>query len=466
MLLADRVKESTTTTGTGAITLLGAANQYRSFATAFGVSSVKNVMYSIVGQTGSEWEVGIGTFNGTTGLTRDTVIASSNSNALVNFSAGVKDVFCDLSASLATSVTNQVHSRQGTNQIACGGETSPVTVTSASPGVITWANHNFEVGTPMYIAGGTPPSGMNSSATYYILSVLSANTFTLGAFPGGGQINTSSTGTSVVMRSGNRAGGGTISPIVLYTPGGAANTLTTNNVSASRPWVITASGGFDAFGFPVNRIARLISNQVWTFGGDGNYYLYFDVAADGSVTTGSTTTAPEYDGLFRTTSGAYTFSPAAMIGTLGNGTGYSQVYRTFVGEAQILGGSPVTVNWYQPNGYWESDWINTLPSASTAISFTHYLGMYPSTTALILECLTTDGGYAVGDRLLAGYLTGAYASSLDIDVQIWASRNSIGFSTNAANQWAIKSKTAAGNTALTAANWRYKMVAMRGWNGQ
>jgi len=94
---ADRCKETTTTTGTGTLTLAGAVSQFQSFATAFGSGSIV-VQYAIVGQTGTEWEVGKGTFNGTTSLTRDTVRSSSNSNGLVNFSAGTKDVFATVTA--------------------------------------------------------------------------------------------------------------------------------------------------------------------------------------------------------------------------------------------------------------------------------------------------------------------------------------------------------------------------------
>lgn len=89
---ADRVKDTTTTTGTGAITLAGTApTGYQTFQAAFG-SGNRTVQYCIEG--GAEWEVGDGTFNGTTGLTRDRVRTSSNSNAFVNFSAGTKNVFC------------------------------------------------------------------------------------------------------------------------------------------------------------------------------------------------------------------------------------------------------------------------------------------------------------------------------------------------------------------------------------
>jgi len=94
-MYADRVQETTTTTGTGTLTLGGAVSGYRTFTSAF--NDGERVRYAIA--LGSEWEVGDGVFtvSGTT-LTRENVYASSNSNALVNFSAGSKNVWCDLPA--------------------------------------------------------------------------------------------------------------------------------------------------------------------------------------------------------------------------------------------------------------------------------------------------------------------------------------------------------------------------------
>jgi hypothetical protein len=91
LVLADRVKETTTTTSTGTVTLLGASTGYQSFSA---IGNGNSTYYTIAGQTTSEWEVGIGTYtsSGTT-LSRTTVLASSNSGSLVNFSAGTKDVF-------------------------------------------------------------------------------------------------------------------------------------------------------------------------------------------------------------------------------------------------------------------------------------------------------------------------------------------------------------------------------------
>ena len=90
-VLADRVKETTTTTGTGTVTLAGASAGYQSFSA---IGDGNTTYYTIAAQTGTEWEVGIGTYtsSGTT-LSRTTVLSSSNSGSLVNFSAGTKDVF-------------------------------------------------------------------------------------------------------------------------------------------------------------------------------------------------------------------------------------------------------------------------------------------------------------------------------------------------------------------------------------
>lgn len=99
LVLADRVNETTTTTGTGLIALAGAVDGYQSFAV---IGDGNTTYYTIVHQTLNEWEVGIGTYtsSGTT-LSRDTVLASSNGGTAVNFSAGTKFVFCDYPAGKA-----------------------------------------------------------------------------------------------------------------------------------------------------------------------------------------------------------------------------------------------------------------------------------------------------------------------------------------------------------------------------
>jgi hypothetical protein len=91
LVVYDRVQETTTTTGTGSVTLLGAVTGYQSFAV---VGNSNTTYYCIADQGGANWEVGIGTYS-TTGptLARTTVLSSSNAGSLVNFTAGTKTVF-------------------------------------------------------------------------------------------------------------------------------------------------------------------------------------------------------------------------------------------------------------------------------------------------------------------------------------------------------------------------------------
>jgi hypothetical protein len=94
--VADRVYETSTTTGTGNITLAGAVAQYVSFNAAFGVGV--SFYYTIKGTTGTEWEVGEGYLSGSTTLVRSQVYASSNAGALVSFTAATLDVFVTVPA--------------------------------------------------------------------------------------------------------------------------------------------------------------------------------------------------------------------------------------------------------------------------------------------------------------------------------------------------------------------------------
>ena len=99
-VVANRVRETTTTTGTGTITLGGAATGFQTFAA---VGNGNSTYYTIAGQGTNEWEVGIGTYtaSGTT-LSRDLVLSSSaGGTTKVNFSSGTKDVFVDYPAEKA-----------------------------------------------------------------------------------------------------------------------------------------------------------------------------------------------------------------------------------------------------------------------------------------------------------------------------------------------------------------------------
>ena len=97
--LDDRVKETSTTTGTGTLDLSGAVSGFQTFVAGIGNSNT--TYYAIVNRDEAEWEVGLGTVTdaSTDTLARTTVISSSNSDSATDFSAGTKDVFCTLPAS-------------------------------------------------------------------------------------------------------------------------------------------------------------------------------------------------------------------------------------------------------------------------------------------------------------------------------------------------------------------------------
>ena len=101
LIVKDRVREASATAGTGTLTLNGAISGFQSFSV---LGDGNTTYYTIVDASTGAWEVGVGTYtaSGTT-LSRDIVLESSNANALVNFSAGTKDVFCTYPADRSVS---------------------------------------------------------------------------------------------------------------------------------------------------------------------------------------------------------------------------------------------------------------------------------------------------------------------------------------------------------------------------
>ena len=123
-VLKDRVKETTTTTGTGAVSLDGEAGGFQDFSSAIG--NTNTTYYAIVHQSLDEWEVGIGTYgSASNNLTRTTLLSSSTGSA-VNFSAGTKDVFVTLPASqtIHTSASPSFENVSISGTLTVGGITS------------------------------------------------------------------------------------------------------------------------------------------------------------------------------------------------------------------------------------------------------------------------------------------------------------------------------------------------------
>ena len=110
--LADRVKETTTTTGTGNIALGGAITNFETFSA--NLSNGDTTYYAIVDNTNGAFEVGLGTYNSSDNTLSRSVIASSNSNSAVTLGSGTKEVFI-------TAVADKIVMEDGSNNVAIGG---------------------------------------------------------------------------------------------------------------------------------------------------------------------------------------------------------------------------------------------------------------------------------------------------------------------------------------------------------
>ena len=125
-VIADRVRETTTTTGTGTITLGGAVTNFETFAA--NLSNSDTTYYAIVDNTNNDFEVGVGTFTASGTTLARSVIASSNSNNLVDFGAGTKDVFITVPAS-------KIVVEDGSNNVAIGGTVTATAFSGSGAGL-------------------------------------------------------------------------------------------------------------------------------------------------------------------------------------------------------------------------------------------------------------------------------------------------------------------------------------------
>lgn len=234
-----------------------------------------------------------------------------------------------------------------------------------------------------------------------------------------------------------------------------------STVTTAGTLVATAAGGI------ANRTGTIV-NPSWTgLTTNGTMYLYLDIAADGTVTTGSTTLAPVYQwgGTYSTTSGQHTFNIQAMQMQVGNGSAASQVYRVFAGEVTVASNVVSAITWYALMGrYVSAD--QSFASVGTKTTFSHNLGLQTGVSAKAQAvCQTAEGGWVAGeiaDNLVAGWNPGTYIatfSPVGVDT-----RNTCSYTTGTSYLFITINKTN-GNALIppTAANWKLRMIVRRDW---
>lgn len=291
--LADRVRETTSTVGTGAVTLGGAVSGYVAFSSV--ITNGNTTYYVIVTTTGASWEVGVGTYSSGT-LTRNTVLDSSNSNALVNFQAGTKYVF------IAQPAGRAVYS-DGTSIVSSDGVA--VGTTGGGTGVTS-----YSVGNTLYYAAGTTLSKlsigtagqvMTSTGTAPQWSTLSGIAVTTISFGSTGLTPSTATGgavtvagTLVTSNGGTGLASYTAGDITYYASGTALSKLGIG----SNKTILTSSGTAPQWSASLDTSQGGTGLTTFTAGdlvyfASGTSFTKLGIGTNGQVLT-SSGTAPQW----------------------------------------------------------------------------------------------------------------------------------------------------------------------------
>jgi len=365
--LADRVRETTSTVGTGAVTLGGAVSGYVAFSSV--ITNGNTTYYVIVTTTGASWEVGVGTYNSGT-LTRTTVLDSSNSNALVNFQAGTKYVF------IAQPAGRAVYSN-GTNIVSADGV--PVSVTGGGTGFTSYTTGDiaYASGTTALskLAIGTAGQVMTSTGTAPQWSTLSGIAVTTISFGSTGLTPNSATGGAVTVAGTlGTANGGT--NLTSFTSGGAVYATSTSVLTTGT--LPTTAGG--------TGLASYTAGDI-TYYASGTALSKLGIGSSKTILT-SSGTAPQWSASLDTSQGGTgltTFTAGDLV-YFASGTSFTKLGIGTNG--QVLTSSGTAPQWTAAS----SVGVTTISFGST--------GLTPSTA--------TNGAVTVAGTLaLANGGTGA-----------------------------------------------------------
>lgn len=238
-ITADRVKDTSTTTGTGNITVSGSAPfGYRTFSTVMSVGDT--FYYAIQGQGTAEWEIGVGTYVSTNQFSRTTVLASSASGSQVSFSSGTKNVFITLAATRTLQLGPSDGPTAGSVPYGTG---STLAYTAAgTPGQFLQSN------------GSGAPTWVTAGGTGTVTSV-NVSGGTTGLTASGGPVTTSGTitlaGTLAIANGGTNStatptagaipyGTGTA---IAYSPAGTLGQVLTSGGSGAPTWTTVTGTG-------------------------------------------------------------------------------------------------------------------------------------------------------------------------------------------------------------------------------
>ncbi len=309
LVVADRVKETTTSVGTSTINLAGAEDNFETFVT--GVGTGNTTYYAIVDKGNSEFEVGIGTVTSGTPdtLSRDTVLASSNSDALVNFSAGEKDVFCTQPADKAVYLDSS-------GQLVIDGTSVTATATELNYVDGVTSAIQTQLDSKLNLSGGTmtgaltlsgaPTADNHATTKIYVDDLIAAGihyhdpvrvespdsegslnaTYDNGTSGVGATLTNNGTQAALVIDGVTLA---TSDRVLIYNQTNAFENgiyTVTNTGSASTNWVLTRATDADSYGVDNQSLSE--GTSVFVLEGDDGSGEVYACTTTGTITFGTT----------------------------------------------------------------------------------------------------------------------------------------------------------------------------------
>ena len=393
LIVKDRVQETTTTVGTGTVTLGGAVLGFQTFAI---IGDGNTTYYAIVDPTTGEWEVGIGTYtaSGTT-LSRTTVFESSNSGNLVNFAAGSKNVFCTYPAERAVYLDAAGSAVTLLDIGTLGASTANITTANITSGTVsTTPTNNTDIVNKQYADAIASGIHFHEAVAYATTAALPACTYNNGTSGVGATLTGDSNGALTVdsYTFTSPADNGTrvlIKNQANQAHNGVYTLSQAGDSSPGAPFILTRATDFDTVGAGVDQID------------EGDFFLVTSGTANANTAWVQQTAPPITIG---TTAIVFQQFAAPITYTAGTGLSESPAYTFNIANVGTAGtyGSASSVPVFTTNAQGQ---VTGVTPTGIAISSAAVSGLATSATTDTTDASNITSG-TLGTSRLSGSYTG------------------------------------------------------------